>query len=83
LESTPILTFRFPDGDVEHRSVEGAISTGTYIRSRGVMWRVIRLESHVVHLGPDDRQPGPDGGPILTPIPLGDGVPDFEVMTEI
>jgi hypothetical protein len=63
--------------------VEGEISVGTYIRSRGVMWRVTRLEGHVVHLGADDRQPGPDGGPIITPIPLSEGAPDFEVMTEV
>jgi hypothetical protein len=47
------------------------------------MWRVIRVEGSTVHLKLDEREPGPDGGPIVTPIPLAEGQPDFEVMSEV
>ena len=47
------------------------------------MWRVARLEGSSVFLEPADSQPGPDGGPIVTPTPLADGHPDFEVMSEV
>jgi hypothetical protein len=63
--------------------MSGEIRAGTLIRSRGAMWRVIRLEGSVVYLKLDERQPGPDGGPVITPIPLAEGQPDFEVMTEV
>ena len=56
---------------------------GTLIRSRGVMWRVIRVQGSTVHLKLDEREPRPDGGPIVTPTPLADGHPDFEVMSEV
>jgi hypothetical protein len=47
------------------------------------MWRVIRVEGSTVHLKLDEREPRPDGGPIVTPTPLADGHPDFEVMSEV
>jgi hypothetical protein len=47
------------------------------------MWRVIHVEGSTVHLKLDEREPGPGGGPIVTPTPLADGHPDFEVMSEV
>ena len=83
LLTTPIHTFRFPDGDVEHPSTPDEVPVGTLIRSRGTLWRVARLEGSSVFLDAADPQPGPDGGPVVTATPLAEGQPTFEVVTEV
>jgi hypothetical protein len=80
--TTPIHTIRFPDGDVEHPSTPDEVSVGTLLRSRGTLWRVVRLEGSSVFLDAADLHP-PDGGPVGTPTPLAEGQPTFEVVTEV
>jgi hypothetical protein len=83
LLTTPIHTFRFPDGDVEHPSTADEVPVGTLIRSRGTLWRVSRLEGSSVFLDAADPLHGPAGGSGVTPTPLTDEPPKFEVVTEV
>jgi hypothetical protein len=54
---TPILTLRFPDGDVEHRSALGELPVGTRIRARGALWRVTRCAGSTVRLEAYEEDP--------------------------
>lgn len=80
--STPIVTLRFPDGDVEHRSTRGDLPIGTLIRSRGSHWRVSAFFDAIAVLEPADPPVGPAGAPPVTRTMLGDDIPTVEVMTE-
>lgn len=79
--STPIVTLRFPDGDVEHRSKRGELPIGTLIRSRGTHWRVTAFSGVIALLEPADPPAGPAGAPTTIPTPFGDDTPTVEVMT--
>jgi hypothetical protein len=89
IPTTPILTLRFPDGDVEHRSTRGELPVGTLIRARGTLWRIRDFvgAAAILELAEAD-QDGADGahgastGPLVKPAPLGDMPLTFEVVPE-
>jgi hypothetical protein len=41
------------------------------------------LEGSSVFLDAANPQPGPDGDPVVTPTPLAEGQPTFEIMSEV
>ena len=82
---TPILTLRFPDGDVEHRSTRGELTLGAVIRARGALWRVREYLGQTVLLEPAEPLPV-DGAPTpsaptVIPTGLGDDPLTVEILS--
>jgi hypothetical protein len=90
--NTAILTLRFPDGDVEHRSTQAELPIGSTVRTRGTHWRVreydqrgaailepVETDGHGPATG--DGQGAPSG-PVVVPDPLGDKPLTLEVLVE-
>ena len=82
--STPILTLRFPDGEVEHRTTESELPLGVLVRARGVLWRVAGYERSAVILelaGAEDRaRHGPEA---TDPTALGKTPIQLETIIEV
>jgi hypothetical protein len=72
MPDTPIVTLRFPDGEVEYRSTRGELPIGVLVRSRGTYWRVSRYVEGTAFLEPASADDPFQHGPKVTPSPLGD-----------
>jgi hypothetical protein len=73
MPTTPILLIRFPDGDVEYRSIRGEFPIGALIRARGVLWRVMSYRGDAVIVEPADAPlEGAPGSALIIPDALGD-----------
>jgi hypothetical protein len=52
------------------------------VRARGTVWRVREFRGSAAYLEEAAPQPGPMGGPIVLPDPLGDSPLTLEVLAE-
>jgi hypothetical protein len=86
IADTPILTLRFPDGEVEHRSTRRELPIGALVRARGSLWR-IRAHTETGAAVVEEAEPPVDGaapGPVVIPDPLlGDKPLTLEVLAEV
>jgi hypothetical protein len=83
IPTTPILLLRFPDGDVEYRSTRGELPVGSLVRTRGTLWRVREYNGEAAYLEVAEAPPGPAGGPVVIPDPLGDTPLTLEIVPAV
>jgi hypothetical protein len=84
IPATPILTLRFPDGDVEYRSTRGELPIGALVCSRGSLWRVrAHTQTGAAILEPaEPPAEGAPGGPVVIPSALADTPLTLEILAE-
>jgi hypothetical protein len=84
MPNTPILTLRFPDGDVEHRTTRGELPIGSLVRTRGSLWRVRSYSGGTAYLDAADHpeSAGAAAGPVIIPRTLGDTPLTLEIVAE-
>ena len=81
MPTTPIRRVRFPDGEIEYRSIRGALAVGASIRSRGSVWRVAGYDGPTVIV--EAAGTGQAGGAVVLPATPLDEPFTIEVVSEI